>query len=118
MEQKIKKSVATILAHIIKVDKRDVAKETPLFCRLMDQDFGCDKGEAEQFLNAIMDEDYDIEEHAALVREALKDDKYTKYKVLDQLNQIICSDAINDKDYEEFLRIREILFPDDQLYCN
>jgi uncharacterized tellurite resistance protein B-like protein len=111
MEQKIKKSVATILAHIIKVDKRDVAKEAPLFCRLMDQDFGCDKGEAEQFLQAIMDEEYDIEEHAEFVRNALDNDHYTKYRILEQLNQIICSDSINDDDYKEFERIREILFP-------
>ncbi|MEA2029906.1 MAG: TerB family tellurite resistance protein [Campylobacterota bacterium] len=111
MEQKIKKSVATILAHIIKVDKRDVAKETPLFCRLMDQDFGCDSGEAEQFLQAIMQEDYDIEEHAKFIRKVLKDDQYTKYKILKQLNQVICSDEISDEDYKEFERIREILFP-------
>jgi len=111
MEQKIKKSVATILAHIIKTDNRDIAKEAPLFCRLMDQDFGCDRGEAEQFLQAIMDQEYDIEEHAEFIRSVLKDDQYTKYKILHQLNQIICSDAINDKDYEEFVRIREILFP-------
>ncbi|MBN2826211.1 MAG: hypothetical protein JXQ76_12850, partial [Campylobacterales bacterium] len=83
-------------------------------CRLMDQDFGCDRGEAEHFLNAIMHEDYDIEEHAQFIRSVLQDDQYTKYKILNQLNQIICSDAINDKDYEEFLRIREILFPDTQ----
>lgn len=112
MEQKIKKSVATILAHIIKVDKRDVSKETPLFCRLMDQDFGCDKGEAENFLEAIMDEDYNIEEHAQFIRDVLKEDHYTKYKILDQLNQIICANEIHDSDYEEFERIREILFPD------
>jgi hypothetical protein len=35
MEQKIKRSVGTLLAHIIKVDGRDIKKEAPLFCALM-----------------------------------------------------------------------------------
>ena len=35
MGQKIKESVGTLLAHIIKVDHRDVEKETPIFCKIM-----------------------------------------------------------------------------------
>jgi len=31
MENKIKESVGTLLAHIIKIDNRDVKKEAPLF---------------------------------------------------------------------------------------
>ena len=50
MEKKIKKSVATLLAHIIKIDNRDIAKEAPLFCKLMEMDFDCDSEEAKTFL--------------------------------------------------------------------
>ena len=53
MEKKIKESVGTLLAHIIKVDKRDVEKEAPLFCDIMGQNFDCDHEEAKKFLYAI-----------------------------------------------------------------
>ncbi len=39
MEKKIKKSVGILLAHIIKVDHRDIEKSVPLFCELMGQNF-------------------------------------------------------------------------------
>ncbi len=110
MENKIKRSVATILAHIIKIDNRDVAKETPLFCKIMDQDFGCDRGEAEEFLTKTINEDYNIEEHARFIRDALKDDRFAKYRILEQLNHIIYSDKIEDNDYKEFEKIKDILF--------
>jgi len=110
MENKIKKSVATILAHIIKINNRDIVKEAPLFCKIMGQDFGCDRGEAEEFLLKTINEDYDIKEHAKLVRDALQDDSCTKYRILEQLNHIIYADKIDDNDYKEFEKIKDILF--------
>jgi len=110
MEMKIKKSVATLLAHIIKLDNRDVDKETPLFCKLMNQDFGCDRGEAKEFLDKIIEEEYDIDEHVKFIRDVLVNDNYTKYKILEQLNHIIYSDDIEDSDYKEFEKIKNMLF--------
>ena len=41
MEKKIKKSVATLLAHIIKIYHIDIEKEATLFCKIMEIDFDC-----------------------------------------------------------------------------
>ena len=107
MENKIKRSVATLLAHIIKIDNRDVEKEAPLFCRLMGEDFDCDPKEAESFLKHIIKEKY---EHLTIINHALCDDKLSKMHLLEQVNHIIYSNTITPKDYEEFEKIKEALF--------
>ena len=111
MEKKIKKSVATLLAHIIKMDHRDLKKETPLFCQLMEMDFDCDPKEAEAFLKQCIQEEYDLDEHIAIINQALCDDQLSKMHILEQLNHIIYSDTITPNDYEEFERIRKALLP-------
>jgi uncharacterized tellurite resistance protein B-like protein len=110
MENKIKKSVAILLAHIIKIDDRDLEKETPLFCELMEMDFGCGPEEAEAFLKESIQEDYDLDEHIAIINEALCDDNLSKMHILEQLNHIIYSDTITPNDYEEFEKIKKALF--------
>jgi len=110
METKIKRSVDTLLAHIIKIDNRDIEKEAPLFCRLMGEDFNCDPKEAKAFLKQTMQEEYDIDEHLAIINDALCDDKLSKMHLLEQVNHIIYSDTITPKDYEEFEKIKEALF--------
>ena len=110
MEKKIKKSVATLLAHIIKIDHRDIKKEAPLFCKLMEMDFGCDSEEAETFLIQTLEEEYDLDKHIAIINDALCDDKLSKMHILEQLNHIIYSDTITPNDYEEFEKIKQALF--------
>ncbi|MEA1953418.1 MAG: hypothetical protein U9O24_03415 [Campylobacterota bacterium] len=110
MENKIKKSVATLLAHIIKVDNRDIEKEAPLFCRLMGEDFNCQEDEARSFLKQIMIEEYNLNEHLMVINSALADDKLSKMHLLEQVNHIIYSDTITPKDYEEFEKIKQALF--------
>lgn len=111
MEKKIKKSVAILLAHIIKVDHRDVKKEAPLFCRLMREDFECDTSEAERFLTQTLNEPYVLEEHITFINEALGTDKINKMHILEQINHIIYSDTITSIDYDEFEKIKEALLP-------
>ncbi len=110
MENKIKRSVAILLAHIIKMDNRDVEKEAPLFCQLMGTDFDCDPVEAEAFLRHTMKEEYDLDEHLAIINDALSDDKLSKMHLLEQVNHIIYSDTITPEDYKEFEKIKEALF--------
>lgn len=112
MEDTIKKSVATLLAHIIKVDQRDVEKEAPLFCKLMGKDFDCDIGEAKAFLHTIMqdDYDYDLDEHLEIINEALCNDQLSKMHLMEQVNHIIYSNKITERDYEEFEKIKNTLF--------
>jgi len=112
MDKRIKRSVATLLAHIVKVDHRDVEKEIPLFCSLMGQNFECNKEEAATFLKQAMHEDYDIDEHVEIINGALKDDKLSKMHILEQLNRIIYSDTITEEDYKIFEGIKKKLFPD------
>jgi uncharacterized tellurite resistance protein B-like protein len=110
MEKKIKKSVATLLAHIIKIDHRDIEKEAPLFCELLHTDFGCNEEEAKAFLTEIMQTDYNLDEHLDTINEALKNDQVSKMHIMEQLNHIIYSDTIQPQDYEEFEKIKQKLF--------
>ena len=110
MEKRIKKSVATLLAHIIKIDKRDIDKEAPLFCKLMGADFGCSAGEAKDFLTNVVEEDYNLDEHLEIINEALCNDRISKMHLMEQVNQIIYSDTITQQDYEEFEKIKNKLF--------
>ena len=110
MERKIKKSVAALLAHMIKIDDRDVEKEAPLFCKLMKRDFDCNPKEAEDFLHRALQEDYDLDEHLGVINDALCNDQLSKMHIMEQLNHMIYSGKITDKDYEEFERIKDKLF--------
>ena len=110
MEKKIKESVGTLLAHIIKVDKRDVEKEAPLFCHIMGQNFDCDHEEAKKFLYALMQTEYDLDEHIAIINQALCEDKLSKLHILEQLNHMIYSDTISPDDYKIFEDIKNKLF--------
>jgi uncharacterized tellurite resistance protein B-like protein len=110
MEKKIKQSVANLLAHIIKMDNRDVEKEAPLFCKLMKIDFDCDPEEARRYLHNAIEEEYDLDEQIAVINEALCNDKLSKMHIMEQLNHIIYSDTFTDEDYEEFDRIKDKLF--------
>lgn len=110
MEKKIKKSVGTLLAHIIKVDSRDVEKSVPLFCELMGQNFDCAPDEVRDFLYDIIDKDYDLDKHIEIINQALCDDRISKFHVLEQLNHIIYSDKISPDDYKIFEDIKNKLF--------
>ena len=102
MLQKIKKSVATIFAHIIKLEHRDIQKSAPLFCDLMGEDFDISIDEAKGLLSDVLSSDYDIDAHIEIVANALKDDILSKYHLLSQLNHIIYSGEFSDSDYEFF----------------
>ena len=110
MEKKIKKSVGILLAHVIKVDHRDIDKSVPLFCELMGQNFECTHDEVKDFLYKIVDKEYDLDTHIEIINEALCDDKLSKFHVLEQLNHVIYSDTIIPHDYEIFEEIKNKLF--------
>jgi len=106
MEKRIKESVGTLLAHIIKIDNRDIEKEAPLFCAIMGENFDCSEEEARSFLEEIMHKEYDLDTHIEIVNQALCDDKISKYHLLEQINHIIYSDTISDTDYKIFEDIK------------
>ena len=110
MEKKIKESVGTLLAHIIKVDKRDIEKEAPLFCSIMGENFSCSHKEAKDFLYRIMDEEYDLDAHVEVINKALCEDRISKLHILEQLNHVIYSDTISPNDYKIFEDIKNKLF--------
>ena len=110
MENKIKESVGTLLAHIIKIDNRDIKKEAPLFCELMGQNFDCSTDEAETFLYAMMQKEYDLDEHIEIINDAMCEDKLSKFHLLEQINHIIYSNTIKEEDYKIFEDIKNRLF--------
>jgi len=112
MEKSIKKSVAILLAHIIKVDNRDVEKEASLFCSIMGQEFNCSKSEALSYLIDALKHDYNLDKHIEIIDNALKNNKISKMHLLEQLNHMIYSDRISQKDYQIFEKIKRKLFPD------
>lgn len=112
MENSIKKSVAILLAYIIKVDNRDVEKETSLFCSIMGQEFSCSQNEALRFLKDALENNYNLYEHIDIINQALKNNKIAKMHLLEQLNHMIYSDKISQEDYKIFEKIKKRLFPD------
>ncbi|MFT7824551.1 MAG: hypothetical protein ABXS92_07300 [Sulfurimonas sp.] len=110
MEKRIKESVAALLAYIIKVDNRDIEKETPLFCNIMGYDFDCREAEARQFLTDFMGKEYDMDKHIAIIKEALCKDRISKYHLMEQLNHIIYSDKIKPEDYAFFEKVKREFF--------
>ncbi len=110
MEKKIKESVGTLLAHIIKVDHRDVEKEAPLFCEIMGENFECSEKEAKEFLHTMMNKEYNLDDHVAIINQALCEDRLSKFHLLEQLNHMIYSDKISPDDYKIFEDIKNKLF--------
>ncbi len=110
MQNKIKESVGTLLAHIIKVDHRDVEKSVPLFCDIMGQNFNCTHNEVRIFLYNVMEKEYDLETHIDIIKQALSDDSISKFHILEQLNHIIYSGKITPDDYKIFDNIKNRLF--------
>jgi len=110
MEKQLKESVGTLLAHIIKIDNRDIEKEAPLFCEIMGQNFDCSIDEAKTFLYGIMGKEYDLNRHVEIINTALCEDKLSKFHLLEQLNHIIYSDTIGEEDYKVFENIKDKLF--------
>jgi len=110
MEKKIKESVGALMAYIIKVDNRDLEKETPVFCNIMGADFDCTQEEAKEILHTVMSKEYDLDEHIDHINEALCEDKLSKFHLLEQLNYVICSDKISPNDYKIFDEIKDKLF--------
>ena len=110
MQKKIQESVGTLLAHIIKVDKRDIEQQAPLFCEIMGQNFDCNQEEAKKILYSIMETEYDLNEHVLVINQALKEDKLSKLHILEQLNHMIYSNTISLNDYKIFEDIKNKLF--------
>ena len=110
MDKRLKESVATLLAHIIKVDQRDIKKEAPLFCKIMGEKFDCNAEEANNFLEEMMHKEYDLDRHVSIINKALCEDKLSKYHILEELNHIIYSDKITPEDYKIFEDIKNKLF--------
>ncbi|MEA1879516.1 MAG: hypothetical protein U9N11_02565 [Campylobacterota bacterium] len=110
MDKKIQESVGILLAHIIKVDNRDIEKEAPIFCDIMKHNFTCTEEEAKEFLYNIMDTEYNLDDHVEVINEALKDDRIAKLHILEQLNHVIYSDTISENDYKIFEKIKNKLF--------
>jgi uncharacterized tellurite resistance protein B-like protein len=110
MQQQLKESVGTLLAHIIKIDNRNIETEAPLFCDIMGKNFDCNKKEAETFLYSIMDKEYDLDMHVDVINNALCKDQLSKFHLLEQLNHIIYSDTISEEDYKVFENIKGRLF--------
>ncbi|MFT7879926.1 MAG: hypothetical protein ABXS91_05960 [Sulfurimonas sp.] len=113
MQKKIKESVATLLAHIIKLDERDIEKEAPLFCDILGQDFECSEAESKAFLKDIMEKEYDLDQHIQIIKQALCEDRISKYHLMEQLNHIIYSDKITPEDYAFFEKLKNELFESD-----
>ncbi|NOR55428.1 MAG: hypothetical protein GQ531_04410 [Sulfurovum sp.] len=110
MEQRLKESVGVLMAHIIKIDNRDIEKEMPIFCDIMGTNFNCSQEEAEEILHKTINKEYNLDEYLDTINVALCEDKISKFHLLEQLNHVIYSDTISPNDYKVFDEIKEKLF--------
>jgi len=110
MEQRLKESVGALMAYIIKIDNRDIEKETPVFCDIMGTNFNCSHEEAEEILHKAINKEYNLDEYLDTINVALCEDKISKFHLLEQLNHVIYSDTISPNDYKVFEEIKEKLF--------
>jgi hypothetical protein len=110
VQTKIKQSVAVLLAYVIKKEHRDLAKEAPLYCKMLGSDFECSNEEAMSLLQSGLDEEYNIDEHLDIINEGCKQDMLSKMHILEQINHLIYADKISNNDYEEFEYIKNRLF--------
>ena len=103
---KIQNSVATLLAHVIKIDSIHLDKEVDLFCQLLELDFNYNYEDAKKLLFDIQSKQQNIEEHIDIINNALQNDRITKFHILEQINHIIYSDNVAIEDYDNFEFIR------------
>jgi len=109
MKQKLKESVGALMAYIIKIDNRDIEKETPVFCNIMGTNFNCSEEEAKKILHETMNKEYNLDDHLEIINVALCEDKISKFHLLEQLNHVIYSDTISPNDYRVFEEIKDKL---------
>ena len=109
MNRAITKSVAILFAHIIKMDKRDIEKSVPMFCKVMGENFEATEEQVKELLYRVMDEEYDLDVHIEHINKALCEDTISKYHLLEQLNHLIYSDTITKEDYKYFEDIKNRL---------
>jgi len=107
----LKESVAALFCHVIKLDKKDLSVERPLFCRFMKQDFDMSEEEANELLDKAMSEDCNVDTHISMIANGLMNETYTKMSVLKQLNHIIVRSKLVDDDYDLFDKVKQALFP-------
>jgi len=111
MDTMLKESVAALFCHVIKLDGKDLDAERPLFCRYMKQNFDAPKEESCALLDKVMEGEYNIDTHIAMIANGLVNETYTKMSVLKQLNHIITKSKLNDEDYDLFDKVKEAFFP-------
>jgi uncharacterized membrane-anchored protein YhcB (DUF1043 family) len=111
MDRMLKESLAVLFCHAIKLDGKDLDAERPLFCRFMKQDFDASEEESSALLDKVMESDYNIDTHIAMIANGLVNETYTKMSVLKQLNHIITKSKLNDEDYDFFDKVKEAFFP-------
>jgi len=111
MDRMLKESLAVLFCHVIKLDGKDLDAERPLFCRFMKQDFNAPEEESCLLLDKVMEGDYNVETHIAMLANGLVNETYTKMSVLKQLNHIITKSKLNDDDYDLFDKVKEAFFP-------
>jgi len=111
MDTMLKESVAVLFCHVIKLDDKDLNAERPLFCRYMKQDFDMPKEESRALLDKVMEGEYNIDTHIAMIANGLVNETYTKMSVLKQLNHIIVKSNLEDDDYDLFDKVKEAFFP-------
>ncbi len=111
MDTMLKESVAVLFCHVIKLDDKDLESERPLFCRFMEQDFNMLEEDAMELFDKVMEGDYHVDTHIAMIANGLVNETYTKMSVLKQLNHIIVRSKLEDEDYDLFDRVKEAFFP-------
>jgi len=100
---------AVVLTHIIKADGIESKQEQERFSNFFKENFALETTKIEDLYNISINLEDDLSNHLNILREEMKKFPSIKIKLMHELNCLIQSDGIDNREYEEFEKIREIL---------
>jgi len=101
-------SVGILLFDIIIADRKITKKELEKFSAIFNSKFDIKSTSVEHLFNHIPLLQGDIHEHSTIIRNHLNMNGEKHYAVLDILNQMIIVDGVDDREYDQFYKIKHV----------
>lgn len=101
-------SVGILLFDIIVADRKITKKELEKFSAIFNAKFDIKFTSVEHLFNHIPLLQGDIHEHSKIIRNHLNKNGEKHFAVLDILNQMIIVDGVDDREYDQFYKIKYV----------
>jgi len=103
-------SLACIMCAIIKSDLRTSPQEVKKFNEFFAREFELEKEHIDTLHEDAMQDNSDVDEHLALLKEAFAENIILKGRFMEYLNNCVISDGIDYREYPVFEKVRIQLF--------